>query len=216
LTVTIDEWATCTNLKAILMNAGATFYQGSFKPFTPLEIRWFLALYILQGLSPSPQIKMKFLPQSVDRINGNDMCCHVFGPNAAKRHKEFKAFFTVQDPRKKVPPRVMHPNFKIDPFLRWIQSESMEAFDLGRFISIDEQMIGFKGNHALNAMQFAVTVTLTVFLCAICQRQKVIWIKAFHHFMLAAYFCSTNSRRSITCVEWTTCTPPQSSFVKPM
>jgi hypothetical protein len=79
------------------MNAGTTFYQGSFKLFRPLEIRRFLALYILQGLSPSPQVKMKFLSQSMDRINGNDICCHVFGPNAVKRHKEFKAFFMVQD-----------------------------------------------------------------------------------------------------------------------
>jgi hypothetical protein len=147
-TVSIDEWTSYTNLRAILMNAGSSIYAGQFKPFTPQEIRRFLALYILQGLSPSPQIKMKFVPQAVDKINGNDMCFRVFGRNASKRHKEFKSFFTIQDPRKIIPPRTTHPNFKIDPFLRWIQVVSMEAFDLGRLISIDEQTIGFKGHHA--------------------------------------------------------------------
>jgi hypothetical protein len=147
-TVSIDEWTSYTNLRAILMNAGSCIYSGQFKPFTPLEIRSFLALYILQGLSPSPQIKMKFVPQALDPINGSDMCFRVFGRNTSKRHKEFKAFFTIQDPRKIVPPRTTHPNFKIDPFLRWIQVVSMAAFDLGRLISIDEQTIGFKGHHA--------------------------------------------------------------------
>jgi hypothetical protein len=116
-TVSIDEWTSYTNLRAILMNASSSIYSGQFTPFTPKEIQTFLALYILQGLSPSPQIKMKFSPHTADPINGSDMCFHVFGPNASKQRKEFKAFFTIQDPRKIVPPRTTHPNFKIDPFL---------------------------------------------------------------------------------------------------
>jgi hypothetical protein len=126
------------------MNAGSTVYEGQFIPFTPQKIRSFLGLYILQGLSPSPQIKMKFFAQAVDKINGNDMCFRAFGHNASKQHKAFKAFFTIQDPHRIIPPRATHPNFKVDPFLRWIQAVSMDAFDLGKFISIDEQTIGFK------------------------------------------------------------------------
>jgi len=173
--VSIDEWTTYTNLRAVLMNAGSTFYSKGFTPFTPQEIRNYLALYILQGLSPSPQVKMKFVPQSVDKINGNDMCFRVFGRNASKRDKEFKTFFTIQDPRKIVPPRSSHPNFKIDPFLRWIQVVSMEAFDLGKFISIDEQTLASKAimltNRGLvtrkremdfSAMWYVVMGTLTV------------------------------------------------------
>jgi hypothetical protein len=82
--VSIDERTTYTNLRAVLMNAGSTFYSGGFTPFTPHEINNFLALYILQGLSPSPQIKMKLVPQSVDKINSNDMYSRVFGRNASK------------------------------------------------------------------------------------------------------------------------------------
>jgi hypothetical protein len=130
--VTIEEWTTYTNQRAILMKAGSTLYhqKSSFTPFTPQEIRNYLALYIFQGLSPSPQIKMKLASQSFDAINGNEMCFNVFGRNASKHHKAFKAFFTIQDHRKIVPPRTTHPNFKVDPFLRWIQVVSMEAFDL--------------------------------------------------------------------------------------
>jgi hypothetical protein len=35
----------------------------------------------------------------------------------------------------------------VDPFLGWIQTVSMAAWDLGKEISRDEQIIGFKGNH---------------------------------------------------------------------
>lgn len=77
-TVSIDEWTSYTNLWAILMNAGSSIYSGEFKPFTPQELRRFIALYILQGLSPSPQVKMKFAPQAMDKINGSHMCFGVF------------------------------------------------------------------------------------------------------------------------------------------
>ena len=135
--MSIDEWTTYTNLRAVLMNAGSTFYSGGLTPFTPHEIHNFLALYILQGLSPSPQTKMKFVPQLVDKTNGHGMCSRIFGRNASTQHKAFKTFFTIQDPRKMIPPRSSHSNFKIDPFLRWNQVVSMEAFDLGKIISID-------------------------------------------------------------------------------
>jgi len=36
-----------------------------------------------------------------------------------------------------------HPNFKVDPFLAWIQTLDME-----KDISCDKQTIGFKGNHS--------------------------------------------------------------------
>jgi len=62
--VSIADWTTFTNKKAMLANAGpgGIIYQD-FKPLTPQEVKQFLALYILQGLSPSPQIKQKFKPQ---------------------------------------------------------------------------------------------------------------------------------------------------------
>jgi len=146
--VTIDDWKEYTNTRAAIKTVGSSLYKGQFKPFTAIEIRQFIALYILQGLSPSPQIKMKFNPQAVDKINGNDMCSRIFGRDASRRHKMFKHLFTIQNPLKHIPSRKSHPNFKVDPFLLWIQAVSMDAYQVGKFISIDEQTIGFKGMHA--------------------------------------------------------------------
>jgi hypothetical protein len=64
-----------------------------------------------------------------------------------RRHKPFKTFFAVQDPLKIAPSKATHPNWKADPFLGWIQTVSIAAWDLGKEISGDKQTIGFKGNH---------------------------------------------------------------------
>ncbi len=77
------------------------------------------------------------------------MVVSMFGRNADKRHKMFKAYFCIQDPCKIVPLKSTHPNFKIDPFLKWAQIVSMSSWDLGKIISCDKQTIGFKGmNHS--------------------------------------------------------------------
>jgi len=111
--VSMEEWETYTNLRALLSNAGSTLYPGDFQHFTPFEIRNYSGLYMLQGLSPSPQVKQKFQPLSVDPINGSDLCFNMFGKNANKRHKIFKAFFTIQDPHKSIPLKATYPNFKL-------------------------------------------------------------------------------------------------------
>jgi hypothetical protein len=107
-----------------------------------------LGLYILNGLSPSPQVEMKFRSQSQDPVNGNDLAHKAFGHNAERRHRHFKAFFSVQDPRVNPPSRKTHPNHKVDEFLLHIRKVSMEAWKVGRSFSVDEQTIGFQGQHA--------------------------------------------------------------------
>jgi hypothetical protein len=89
----------------------------TLRPFSPQEIKQFIGLYILQGLSPLPQVKYH-----KDYVNGNDLCYKIFGKNDEKRHKHFKTFFAVQNPLKVAPPKSTHPNWKIDPFLDWIQT----------------------------------------------------------------------------------------------
>jgi len=102
----------------------------------------------LQGLCPSPTVKMKFKPQSIDAINGSDLCSSVFNENAEKRHKQFKSFLAAQNPLLHVPSKTSHPNWKVDPFLAWVQAISKEAWDVGSHLSGYEQTIGLKGNHA--------------------------------------------------------------------
>jgi hypothetical protein len=146
--VTIADWCTYSNTKAILSNAGQKGgLYPEFTSFSPSEIKSFIGLYLLNGLNPSPQIKMKFKSQIEDPINGSDLCHAIFGKNAEKRHKHFKAFFSCQDPMLPTPSRKTHPNHKIDNFLSHVNRVSMEAWDMGRSVSCDEQTIGFQGRH---------------------------------------------------------------------
>ena len=80
------------------------------KEFSVDEIMQHLGVYILNGLSPSPQVEMKFDSQKKNPKNGSDFCYNEFGSCARQRHKEFKAFFAVQDPVKPTPMRKSHPN----------------------------------------------------------------------------------------------------------
>ncbi len=142
--MSISQWTTFANLRAILLNAGTPQYYPSWQPFTPDEYKRFLALYIYQGLDPSPRISMKFKPQSEDPLQGSDLCSKIFGVNALTRHKRWKAFVTLQCSTKVVPPKASHPNFKVDPFLAHMQKVSMMEWDCGPNLSGDEQTIDSK------------------------------------------------------------------------
>jgi hypothetical protein len=146
--VSIRDWATYLNTHAILSNAGnPNHIYPDFQPFSPQEVKQFIGLYILQGLSPSSQVHQKLKPHHEDYADGNDLCYQVFGKKGERQHKHFKTFFAVQGPLKVIPLKNTHPNWKVDPFLGWIQTVSMAAWDLEKEITGDEQMIGFKGNH---------------------------------------------------------------------
>jgi hypothetical protein len=146
--VSISQWTTHANMRAILMNAGSKHFYLSWKPFDIDEYKWFIALYIFQGLNPSPQVSMKFCSQFEDPLQGSDLCSKIFGVNTNVRHKMWKAFATHQCLTKVVPPKSSHTNFKVDPFLAHIQKVSIAAWDCGANLSRDELTIGFKGNHA--------------------------------------------------------------------
>ena len=84
-----------------------------------------------------------------DPVNRNDLCREVFnGKEGARRHREFKYFFASVDPRYATPPRTTHPNWKVDPMLKHAMIVCKKAMHIGKFISIDEQTIGFQGRHA--------------------------------------------------------------------
>ena len=140
-------WCKYTNQKAFFANAGTELCYPDFVSFTPREIERHLGVYFINGLNPSPQVKMKFRSQEQDPINENDLVWKCMGPNAKGRHRHFKAFFSIQDPMKPVPSRKENPLHKVSYFLRWIQQISQAAWTLGCDIAGDEQTIGFQGNH---------------------------------------------------------------------
>jgi hypothetical protein len=100
------------------------------------------------NFQPCTFVRVSAVPLHEDPINGSNIGFKVFGRNGDRRHKTLKAFFPCQDPLKATPSKKKnHPNFKINSFLAHVQSVLIEAWELGRNISVDEQTNGFKGNH---------------------------------------------------------------------
>ena len=146
--VCIDDLNSWTNTKAMMLNAGSRggkYYR--YNDFSKSELMSHLALYLLHGVSPSPQIEMKFSSQDEDPVNGSNLCHRVFGKGGITRHKEFKAFFATCNPTIPTPPTTSHPNWKVDPLLKHMMRVSKGCILIGRSISIDEMVVSFQGKH---------------------------------------------------------------------
>jgi hypothetical protein len=88
--VLISDWTSYLNTHAILSNAGhKNHIYPDFTPFSPQEVKQFIGLYILQGLSPSPEVRQKFKPHHEDFVNGNDLCYQVFGKKGREATQAF-------------------------------------------------------------------------------------------------------------------------------
>jgi hypothetical protein len=87
--VSIANWCMYSNTKAMMMNAGQK-EASTQSLLLSLSKKFFFALYLLNGLTPSPQLKMKFKAQHEDLINGSVVC--YLGKNAKKCHE--KALFS--------------------------------------------------------------------------------------------------------------------------
>jgi hypothetical protein len=116
--ISIAQWTSYTNLRATTCNAGTPSLYPTWTRFEPQEFQKFIALYIHQGLNPSPQVSMKFRPASDDPIQGSDLCAKVFGRDAKRRHQQWKAFATLQNPLKQVPQEKPILTSKWTPSLR--------------------------------------------------------------------------------------------------
>jgi hypothetical protein len=82
-----------------------------------------------------------------DVVHGSDFVYHAFGGGAERRHRQFKAFFSVQNPAIDPPSRKRYPNWKVRPLLVWMNYIFPLTWLLGKKFSVDEQTIGFQGNH---------------------------------------------------------------------
>ena len=136
---------TWTNLKANLSHAGTADCYHDWIDFSLKELKQHLGLLMLNGLSPSPKIELMF--DRDDEANFNPFAFANIG-NAVRRHRMFRAFFAVQDPRKEVPPRKTSPMFKVLPIINWLNKVGKLSWQLGPDLSVDEQTIGFQGRHA--------------------------------------------------------------------
>ena len=139
--LSIQDLTKWTNQKGLL--------EEEVLNFSSEELMTHIGLYVLQGVSPSPQIEMKFCSQHEDPVNGNDLCCRVFGGKSKgeKRHWQFKKFFACVDPIVPTPLVKNSSNWKIEKLVKQILHISKQAMLIGKWISIDEMTIGFKGRH---------------------------------------------------------------------
>ena len=143
-----DKWSSYLNTRAWQDLAGIKERGGSydtFVPFTPDEVEKHIALYIVQGLIPSPTLSRKLSRQGEEPIQGNDLIASALGKGAGKRHQQFRKWFAIQDPLKVVPNRKEFPNWKVDPLLRHLNQVSMKAVHLPENLACDEQTISFQG-----------------------------------------------------------------------
>jgi hypothetical protein len=135
-----------TNMRANLAFAGEATYEAWSGPFTVKEMRQYLGLYVMNGLSPSPSLEKKF--DMNDKANFNPFIYDNLGSNASRRLKQFKCFFGCQDPMKPTPNRKDSPMFKILSVVKWIRRVGPISWECGVCLGLDEQTIGFQGRHA--------------------------------------------------------------------
>ena len=75
----IADFTSFTNKKAYLYNAGSGGTQYlDFKELSVDEIMQHLGVYILNGISPSPQVEMNFDSQKNNPTDGSNFCYNVF------------------------------------------------------------------------------------------------------------------------------------------
>ena len=146
--MTIEELQYCTNTKAMMENAGrrGEKYKG-FEDFTKKELMAHLGVYLLHGISPDPQIEIKFVLSLDDPVNGSNLCNNIFGRAGVTRQKESKTFFACVSPLLPTPPSTSHPNWKLDPLLKHMMRVEKYGIHIGQSISVDEMYIIFQGRH---------------------------------------------------------------------
>ena len=69
-------------------DTGRLLYK--YIPFSPRELEQPLSMYMIQGLNPSPQLKMKSKSQNTESMQGNDSVFRSIGENFDKRYKQSK------------------------------------------------------------------------------------------------------------------------------
>ena len=86
--VTIEDFQSWTNTKSMIENSGRRWgkYNG-FKYFTKKEMMAHLGVYLLHGISPAPQIDMKFISSLDDPVKGSNLCNGIFERAGVTHHK---------------------------------------------------------------------------------------------------------------------------------
>jgi hypothetical protein len=112
----VANWTAYSNAKAVMCNSGepGSIYARKFKPFKNDNISAMLGVYIIDGLTPSPQLMWKMQDQERQPTHGNNRIAAVIGPGWQQKHRSFRHYFATQDPMMVPPLKTQCPNFKVD------------------------------------------------------------------------------------------------------
>ena len=145
--LSVEKLCRWSNEKAALLEMGTPSKYPDFTNFTTEEFEQYMFLPFWNGLCTSPSVEKKLQTEEESPIHSNAALRRALGPNAARRFREWKCCFSLQDPKLPVPSRKTHPNFKLDEFNRHLLKIWRYAWRLKRDLAGDEQTMGFKGQH---------------------------------------------------------------------
>ena len=148
-----------TNKRAASEGAGpgGTKYPD-YVPFDVPEMYKHIGLLFANGLSPKPSIDLWFVKGVEHRLWGNDSFATAMDkrlPNGKtvkgyQRWKHFRAYFALYDFRVNIKEQtIKNPLWKIQTLLDELNHNARKMWTTGKWVSIDEQTLGFKGRHRM-------------------------------------------------------------------
>jgi hypothetical protein len=148
-----DNILKTTNARAAAEGAGSVTYQD-FVPFSVQEIYKFIGLLFANSVSPKPLVIYWFLSTNF----GNDPFAKLFDKvtltgkviSGLRRWKQLRRFLACYD-FQKYPKQSQKddPLWKVASVLEHLRKNCQRCWVPGKFVSINEQTIGFKGKHGL-------------------------------------------------------------------
>ncbi len=160
LTPTYMAWLVkATNSRAVPDGAGVGTY-ADFVLFDLPGLNKFVGLLLTNGLTPKPQFEYWFEGQEREPLFGNGKCAHAMDKHVGhrkshrvsgkRRWKHFRRYFTLSDFREnpKESQRA-NPLWKVQTLIDELNEQASCMWVPGKFIAIDEQMIGFQGSSGL-------------------------------------------------------------------
>ena len=224
------KWENVLNVKAASMGAGV---QGGmypdFKPFSYGDIEKHLALYILQGLNPSPQVEQNLQVRQMTQYKGMIFVSMFLDPMlfiVIVTSRPFSAS-KIQPRRclvaRNIQPTRLHPFFAMfKRYQCWLGILAMIYQGMNRQLASKESTLTNCTSHTRqrvmvsNVMLCAKVVSHGHFISAINQHQRNTYNKAMLHCTHAFLECLTSWMRNITTIGLTICTCLPSSAGLPL
>lgn len=149
----------CTNARVASEGAGVggTVYKD-WAPFDVEEMYKMMGVMFANGLSPKPSMDLWFVGTNDNKLYGNDFISSAMDKHVGRktirghrRWQHFRRFLALYDFRH--PPTKAQakksPLWKVQPLLDELNDNARKMWVTGKWVSIDEQTLGFKGRHGM-------------------------------------------------------------------